>query len=522
MTKSPVRHRRQDHDRRSNRRGDAGFTLIELIIVVAITPMIIGAIAVGLIEILSLQGSVSNRLQNSTDTQVISSYLSKDVENSVSLTTNASSTSPSPCGGGTFTQLLGLEWGSGSDVVTYATVANGTTNTVNLVRNYCQSGALVSSNILAYNVSVGQGVPTVTCLAAYRSCVSSSPSASGTASSSWLTSADVQVVGFGVSEVTTSSATPYSFTLAAYPVQSLSTDPSALGGPSSSEECGYALAGTGTYAAGQPQQLCFLDFGFLNDPTQYAAAETSAGLSVTEGVPGGYSISFNIKVSGALTVGHIFPTYQYAFLGNDVGTNNTPFYTGVGCLPSTGSPTTATGAATPSCIHPAVYEAPGSNGQTADITLSNFLVSSQSNGQPVTGFEVVSADAETTDSNNEKIAWNVTSSGAQYLFHLIPNSPSSPIGNACNNLTSSSGQIVNGVVPTTTSSTNDLIGMDLTTPYESSGQTVSCQSGYSTSIPRTGAAMLGFFPDASNPATLNVTLQGGGLEGMAVALLLAN
>ncbi|HEY5302986.1 MAG TPA: prepilin-type N-terminal cleavage/methylation domain-containing protein [Acidimicrobiales bacterium] len=519
MTKSPARHSCQDHDRRSNRRGDAGFTLVELIIVVAITPMIIGAIAVGLIEILSLQGSVSNRLQNSTDTQVISSYLSKDVENSVSLTTNASSTSPSPCGAGTFTQLLGLEWGSGSDVVTYATVANGTTNTVNLVRNYCQSDALVSSNILAYNVSVGQGVPTVTCLAAYRSCVSSSPSASGTASSSWLTSADVQVVGFGVSEVTTSSATPYSFTLAAYPVQSLSTDPSALGGPSSSEECGYAVAGTGTYAAGQPQQLCFLDFGFLNDPTQYAAAETSAGLSVTEGVPGGYSISFNIKVSGALMVGHKFPSYQYAFLGNDVGTNNAPFYTGVGC--GSVSATTVTGAATPSCIYPTVYEASASNGLTAYVTLSNFSVTSQSNGQPVTGFEVVSADAETTDANNEKIAWNVNSSGAPYLFHLIPNSPSSPIGNACNNLTASSGQIVNGVVPTTTSSTNDLTGMNLTTDV-STGQTVSCQSGFSTSIPRTGAAMLGFFPDASDPATLNVTLQGGGLEGMAVALLLAN
>ena len=39
---------------------EAGFTLIEIIIVVAILPIIIGAIAMALISVFSLQGSVNN------------------------------------------------------------------------------------------------------------------------------------------------------------------------------------------------------------------------------------------------------------------------------------------------------------------------------------------------------------------------------------------------------------------------------------------------------------------------------
>jgi len=503
-----------DPRRRSGRRSDGGFTLVELIIVVAITPLIIGAIAVGLVQIFSLQGTVSNRLQNSVDTQVINTALSKDVENSAFVTTDASSTSPVPCGSGTFTQLLGLQWNGGTDVVTYATVANGTATTVNLVRNYCQSGSLTSSSILAYNVSVSQGVPSVTCLATYSSCVSSTSTSSGTASSGWLTSTEVEEVSFSVSEVTTASQGVYSFTLAAFPVQNLSTDPATLGGPTAVSECGFALAGTGTYAAGQPQQLCFLDFSFLNDPLKYSEAETN-GLSVSEGVPGGYTISFTLKLSnGPVVAGTPFPTWQYAFMGNDVGTGNTPFYTGVGC-PSYYPTTTATGAATPSCIDPAIYEPPASNGDTTYVTMSNFSVVTSDQKTQVTGYEVVSSDAETTDANGEAITWNVTSLGAPYLLDLIPNSPTSPIGNACNSLTS----LVNGSIPTTTPATNDLSGMDLTTDV-SSGQTVKCQDGLSTSTPRTGTAMLGFFPVANDAPTLNVTLKGGGLEGVDFALLL--
>ncbi len=495
---------------------ERGFTLVELIIVTTITPLIVGAIAVGLMQIFSLQGSISNRLQNSNDTQVINSMLSRDVENSAQLTTNPTSISPAPCGTGT--QLLGLQWNSGADVVTYATVPNGTTTTVNLVRNLCVAGALSSSNILAFNISTGQAPPSVTCLTIYSSCVSSSPSASGSASTGWVSSSQVQEVTFNVSEVNSTSSVPYSFSLSAYPVQNLSTNPAILGGPTTVSQCGFAVAGTGTYASGAPQELCFLDFSFLNNATDFATATSPTGIDVKEGAPNGYTIGFHLQItmesSEQRIAGAQFWTWTNAFMGNDVGTTKQPFYTGVGCAGA--SAVDATGAATKSCIDPAIYQQsnPASStyfnhGGKVVITLSNFSLLSPAD-TPVSGYEVVSMDAETTDAG-EYLSWNVTSPSSPYLFHLIPNSPTSPIGNACNNTN----------FDTTTSSTNDLIGMNLDTGL-STGQTVTCQVASSATAVRTGTPMLGIFPDASNPPTLTITMFGTGLEGVGLALLVPN
>ena len=495
---------------------ERGFTLVELIIVTTITPLIIGAIAIGLVQIFSLQGSISNRLQNSNDTQIINSTLSKDVENSAQLTTNPTSAAPAPCGVGT--QLLGLQWNSGAVEVTYATVPNGTTTSVNLVRNLCVAGALSSSEVLAFNVSPSQVPPSVTCLTIYTSCVNSTPGSPGTASTGWLASSQVQEVTMNVSETTTSSAVPYHFALSAFPAQSLSTNPAMLGGPTTVSQCGFAVAGTGTYAAGAPQEHCFLDFSFLNNATNFAAVTSSSGIDVKEGAPNGYTIGFHMQMtmesSQQIVVGAPFWTYPLAFMGNNVGATLQPFYTGVGCAGA--SAVDATGAATKSCIDPAIYEqynkastTYANYGGTVVITLSNFTLLSPAN-TPVSGYEVVSMDAETTD-QGEYLTWHVASPGSPYLFHLIANSPTSPIGNACNNTN----------FDTTTSSTNDLIGMNLDTGL-STGTTVTCQVASSANAVRTGTPMLGIFPDASNPPTLSITMHGTGLEGVGLALLVPN
>src|SRR5579863_5538807 len=53
--------------------GERGFTLLELLIVITIIPIIVGAISGGLITILNLQSSVQNRITDSGDAQTTSS-----------------------------------------------------------------------------------------------------------------------------------------------------------------------------------------------------------------------------------------------------------------------------------------------------------------------------------------------------------------------------------------------------------------------------------------------------------------
>ena len=150
---SPKRgSRRSKHaSSRSARRKDVrGFTLIELLIVVTIVPIIIGALAGGLLEVFSLQSGTSNRLADSADAQVIASTFTKDVQSALAISTNPSN--KFQCGTGT--QLLELEWGNSQEIVAYSEVQSGTT--YSLVRDYCSSGPSQtpsSSNVLTYDLA---------------------------------------------------------------------------------------------------------------------------------------------------------------------------------------------------------------------------------------------------------------------------------------------------------------------------------------------------------------------------------
>jgi prepilin-type N-terminal cleavage/methylation domain-containing protein len=119
---------------------DDGFTLVELIIVVAIIPLIVGAITLGLISVYNLQGSTQDRLATTVDAQLTSTFFSKDVQSStkISLSTTA------VCGSGT--QVLGLEWGGGLTgpyqyLVSYIATANASGGTYTLQRQYCANGS---------------------------------------------------------------------------------------------------------------------------------------------------------------------------------------------------------------------------------------------------------------------------------------------------------------------------------------------------------------------------------------------
>ena len=93
----------------------AGFTLIELVVVVAILPLVVGGIAVALISVFSLQNSVSNRVSDSNDALVASTVFNRDVQSAQMFTTD-----PNPRRPGWSRhvahrrrhQVLGLEWGA--------------------------------------------------------------------------------------------------------------------------------------------------------------------------------------------------------------------------------------------------------------------------------------------------------------------------------------------------------------------------------------------------------------------------
>ena len=93
---------------------EAGFTLIELIITIAILPIVVGGISVALISVFSLQGSVTNRVGDSNDSLVASVNFNRDVQSAEQMTispTVSCGPTPAPTNPAQ-TQLLGLEWGA--------------------------------------------------------------------------------------------------------------------------------------------------------------------------------------------------------------------------------------------------------------------------------------------------------------------------------------------------------------------------------------------------------------------------
>jgi type II secretory pathway pseudopilin PulG len=352
---------------------DGGFTLVELLIVCTILPLIIAAISVALVSVLSLQSGVSNRISDSADAQIVSATFEKDVQSAVQLTTNSVPT----CGSGR--QLLGLEWGL---TTTYQTVVSyNQTLSGSLNRQYCASGALLSTSVISGDIPTGQPVPTI------------SPSTDiGPATGNYISTIGVTGVSFAITEPKSN----YSYTLLAVPAASSSTGQGSVALPTTS--CGFATPGTGTYAS----TLCFADFSTYQQPAPGSGCET------LKAVLANFKLSYCILVSGGPTAPSVFPTYGQSFLGNK------GFYTGV---PG----------------EPAIYQTPLANGTTTTIAITQIQVST-ANGSPATGWSFVSGDAESTDSG-EYIQWTIPpgSSGGSNLTLLSNTSdPSaSPIGNAC-------------------------------------------------------------------------------------------
>ncbi|MGB8197996.1 MAG: type II secretion system protein [Acidimicrobiales bacterium] len=394
--------------RRKNHRDD-GFTLIELLITITVLPLVIGALSYGIIAVFSLNTQTTNRFSDTADAQAVASLYQKDVQSAGYITTDSDS-SPQ-CGAGTGTQLLALEsvpnqkTHTFQTVISYAAVpvTNGSTTTYSLVRLYCTNSSTtpVSQTTLAFdlptfNASKPLQPPAVSCSSG------ASPSICSTAGQQWISgyvpAQDIGTVTFSVTE----PASSYNYVLAASPAASTSFNSGGVAStPAATCESTLGLSGP------DAGQLCFIDFTGLtqNDLAVAESAGQCYNMSVAIGASDILHFCLSISSNNANegVVASALPTDTNAGLGNTV-------YPGVSG-------------------EPALYMSPYiSEGTTMTMSLSAFNLVNASTGLPVNSWTFMSADAETTNSQ-ESITWtaNVPMTVVNDAEAGAPN----PDGNAC-------------------------------------------------------------------------------------------
>ena len=114
-------------------------------------PLVIGAVAIALITVLKDQSGVQNRLSDSHDAQLTSTYFVRDIQGASEFETSAGTPLCSQNDGhSTYQEVLGLEWGSSSVKVSYVYETGGTGSPL-LRRWYC-AGATTSPSTVAHGL----------------------------------------------------------------------------------------------------------------------------------------------------------------------------------------------------------------------------------------------------------------------------------------------------------------------------------------------------------------------------------
>jgi prepilin-type N-terminal cleavage/methylation domain-containing protein len=156
--------------RPGGRRDEQGFTLMELLIVIGILPIVIGAVAYVMIGSFRNEGQITTRLDDSHDAQITSTYFTRDVQAASTITTQASG----PLCGNT-NQLLGLSWVSNGKTVAVSYSVSTVSGVTHLVRVYCLGTNAPVTNVLSIGLFSGLGVPIITnsCAGSVSSCATS-------------------------------------------------------------------------------------------------------------------------------------------------------------------------------------------------------------------------------------------------------------------------------------------------------------------------------------------------------------
>jgi prepilin-type N-terminal cleavage/methylation domain-containing protein len=500
---------------------EGGFTLIELVIVTAVMPIIIGALTVGMISIFSLNSSVSGRLTDSSDAQQISLYMQNDLQSASSITTNASPSSPSPClpTGSQQQQILAVQLGNGNEV-TYGVTKASSDKGDELWRNVCPSGSTTPNDSKA----VANDLPTdmippqpsypfviepcnTTPASTVAACVLQ-PNVNNFPNpitgnqvpafmNGWVSTQGIQSVTFAV----TAPESKYGYKVTAVPVAASNTlQPRTPA--TGTTNCSFANSGS-VPDNNNGGQICFIDFSPWDAspqvPATYtcqAAASNELLLPMAETIDNTpFTLEFCMYVSSNQPTG---PTSAPAACGvlarsgyNDITAVPLPTYS---CPGSDGSGSEAflgnNGFYTGITGDPALYTV--TQGSQATVRLTNIQLIN-SNFQAATGWRLVTGDAESTD-GGESMVWT-----ADQLLTLLANSTNSPIGNACGSTGSSA--------PPNFNSATGLV-------WTNNNMTVTCANAQS--LNHTGTPML----QATTPTALTVTLNGGGLEAMFLGVIL--
>jgi hypothetical protein len=165
---------------RVERRGDDGFSLIELVIVLVTLPIVVGAIATVVITVLNNTTAATQSIFDSADSQITSVNFVRDVQSAAKVTTSPNPTAPVLCTPSPSHQfpsphlLLALQVATSSDrsgnlgVVSYWWVSTsvkvlGTpTIEAELVRQVCPNGSNPGgSTVVAHDISSTATPPTV-------------------------------------------------------------------------------------------------------------------------------------------------------------------------------------------------------------------------------------------------------------------------------------------------------------------------------------------------------------------------
>ena len=140
--------------RRATARED-GFTLVELLMSIVISGIILGPIAASLLVGLRTSDETSNRLVGSNDAQMLSVWLTPDIQSAGGQSGDVATSSNTDCSG--ISNVLRLRWRetSGSTTTTYnaAYAVSQTDGEWRLIRYLCVDSGSATTHVVARNLA---------------------------------------------------------------------------------------------------------------------------------------------------------------------------------------------------------------------------------------------------------------------------------------------------------------------------------------------------------------------------------
>ncbi|MDQ3757937.1 MAG: prepilin-type N-terminal cleavage/methylation domain-containing protein, partial [Actinomycetota bacterium] len=148
------------------RRGEAGFTLIELIVVISITGIVMGALSSAVVVGLRTVDGTTEQLADSHDLQLLSIYFPADVQSSIEGRIDTTTATPAPTGCATEpggTNLVRFQWTEpgGTQAFKVAYQLESSSGQTVLARTSCVDSGALRRIVVAHGLGSGTQTATV-------------------------------------------------------------------------------------------------------------------------------------------------------------------------------------------------------------------------------------------------------------------------------------------------------------------------------------------------------------------------